>query len=143
MEYAFWDSSSIVPLCVQETSTARARLLARRYLIIAWWATPIEVRGAFGRSLRRGEISSNGQVQALVLLEDLRRKWREIQPDIQIRQRAEELVDRFPLTAADALQVAAAWIWCGGHPHTKVFISGDRRLLEIVSQLGFTVLETS
>ena len=142
MEYAFWDSSSIVPLCVQEPATANARTLARKYGITVWWATPIEVRSAFGRSFRNGQVSSNGRVQAVVALEDLRRTWREILPDIQIRQRAEEIVERFPLTAADALQVGAAWICCSGHPRNRVFISGDRRLLEVVGQLGFTIVET-
>ena len=142
MEYAFWDSSSIVPLCVHEPSTANARVVARRYGITVWWATPVEVRGAFGRALRMQQISSKDQVSALVVLDDLRTKWREILPDIQIRQRAEELVERFPLTAADGWQVGAAWIWCSGHPRNRVFISGDRHLLEIVGQLGFTTIET-
>jgi hypothetical protein len=35
----------------------------------------------------------------------------------------------------------AAWTWCGGHPRNRVFISGDRRLLEIVEQLGFKIVE--
>lgn len=142
MDHAFWDSSSIVPLCTHEPTTAIARRLARKYGITVWWATPLEVRGAFARSLRMGLIAPKDQLQALVVLESLRRKWREILPDIQIRQRAEEFVERFPLTAADSLQAGAAWIWCGGHPHNRVFISGDVRLLEIVRQLGFTAIET-
>lgn len=107
-----------------------------------WWATSIEVRGAFAKSVRSAQIPSNSQVQAQVALENLRRTWREIQPNAEIRARAEELVERFPLTAADALQAGAAWIWCGGHPRNRVFISGDGRLLEIVGQLGFTPIAT-
>lgn len=142
MEYAFWDSSSIVPLCVREPRTATARVQARKYGITVWWATPLEARNAFARSLRLGQITSKDQVQAILVLEDLRRKWREILPHDQVRQRAEELIDRFPLTAADALQVGAAWIWCGGHPRSRAFISGDVRMLETVGQLGFTTIET-
>ena len=142
MDHAFWDSSSIVPLCVQEPSTALTRMLVRKYGVTVWWASAIEVRGTFARALRMGQITSSVQVQALVALDHLRRTWREIQPTVQIRQRAEELVERFPLSAADALQAGAAWIWCSGHPRNRVFISGDRRLLEIVAQLGFTAIET-
>lgn len=142
MESAFWDSSSIVPLCVQEPSTANARMLAGKYGLTVWWATTVEVRGAIGRAVRMGQLSSKGQVQGVIALANLRAAWREILPDNQIRQRAEELVERFPLTGADAMQVAAAWVWCGGHPKNRVFISGDRRLLDIVPQLGFSIHAT-
>ena len=77
----------------------------------------------------------------MVVLEDLRHKWREILPGIQIRQRAEELIDRFPLTASDALQVAAAWVGCQGHPRNRPLISGDLQLLNAARQLGFNAIE--
>lgn len=142
MDYAFWDSSSIVPICVNEPATKNARMLAGKHGIVVWWATPVEVRGAFGRSLRMSQITSKDQVQALVVLEHLRSGWREIQPDLQVRQRAEELVERFPLTAADALQLGAAWIWCNGNPRNRILISGDVHLVEVAGQLGFTAIQT-
>jgi len=89
-----------------------------------------------------GQITPNGQVQALVALDNLRQSWREIMAAIPIRLRAEELVERFPLTTGDALQLAAAWIWCDGHPRNRVVISGDRRLLEVAGQLGFATIGT-
>jgi hypothetical protein len=45
------------------------------------------------------------------------------------------------MTAADAFQLAAAWIWCEGHPHNRTFISGDKQLLDAARKLGFTAIE--
>jgi uncharacterized protein len=140
MDYAFWDSSALVPLCLQQEATPQAQLLSTQYRITVWWATSIEMRGAFARLLRVGQLSPNGQVVAQVELEHFRNAWREIEPTERLREQAERLVDRFPLKAADAQQLAAALAWCSGRPRLRAFISGDAQLLEAAAQLGFRTL---
>ena len=140
MVTAFWDSSAIVPLCLEQSSTAAARELAAQFGLVVWWAVAVEVRSAVARLVRMRQISSRGQVQAILLLDQLRDDWREIRPIEQVRERAEQLLDRFPLHAVDALQLAAAWIWCEGHPRNRRFISGDVQLLEAARKLGFAAL---
>ena len=44
---------------------------------------------------------------------------------------------RYPLKAADALQLAAAWTWCSGKAASCVFISADAQLLDAAGQVGF------
>lgn len=141
MEDAFWDSSSLVPLCTVQPSTPSVRALSRQYSKAVWWAAPVEVHSAIARLARMGEITANGHVQAIVKLEDLRRNWTEIFPDDEVRDRAELMLDRHPLTAADAMQLAAAWIWCDGHPRSRVFISGDAQLLNAAEQAGFHAMQ--
>jgi len=141
MEYAFWDASALVPLCVMQRTTHAAQALSEQYRMVVWWSTPIEVRGAFARLVRMGQLISNGQVQAQVTLEKLRSIWREVDPSENLREQAERLVDRFPLKAADALQLAAALAWCGGRTKGQVFISGDTQLLDAARQLGFHGIE--
>lgn len=75
-----------------------------------------------------------------VRLEKLRRGWRELQPSEALRAQAELYLERFPLKAADALQLAAAFIWCSGKLEKCVFISGDVQLLEAARQAGFQVV---
>lgn len=140
MVTAFWDSSAIVPMCTQQPSTASARALTKEFGVVVWWATAVEVRSAIARLIRMRQISSRGQVQAILLLDRLRNDWREIRPTDHVRERAEQLLDRFPLHAADALQLAAAWIWCQGHPRDRRFISGDAQLLDAARKLGFVSL---
>lgn len=137
MEPAFWDASALVPLCVLQLTSPKAEALSKVYGVVVWWATPVEVRGAFARLLRVGQLTSTGNVHALVILAELRSKWREIAPDPSLRDQAERLLDRFTLKAADALQLAAALAWTSGRPRARAFISGDAQLLEAARQLGF------
>ncbi len=61
--------------------------------------------------------------------------------EVAVRDRAESLVDRFQLTAAVALQLAAALTWRLGHPRSRPFLSGDAHLLDAARQLGFQGIE--
>ena len=141
MEYAFWDSSALVPLCVEQDATPQAESLAERYRMMVWWAAPVEMRSAFARLLRMGQITSKGRVEAQIALEGLRAVWREVEPGPALREQAERLIERFPLRAADALQLAAALTWRMGRPQGRVFVSGDLPLLEAARELGFTGME--
>jgi predicted nucleic acid-binding protein len=107
------------------------------YRVVVWWSTPVELRGAFARLLRTGELNHAGYGFANKALELLRLSWREIEPTKELRTRAESLLDWFPLKSADALQLAAALAWCGDRPQGRPFISGDKQLLSAASQLGF------
>jgi predicted nucleic acid-binding protein len=141
MDYAFWDTSALIPLCVKQQATPVVESLSAQYLMAVWWSTPVEMRGAFARLARMGQLTPNGLVQAQVTLEELRSIWQEVDPSEPLREQAERLVDRFPLKAADAQQLAAAMVWCIGRPKGRVFISGDSQLLETAWQLGFHAVE--
>lgn len=141
MEPAFWDSSSLVPLCVIQPSTPMVEALSKRYKMIVWWAAPVEMQGALARLVRMSQLSAAGQTQGQIVLETLRHSWREVAPHDRLRERAESLLDQFPLTAADALQLAAALAWCVGHPRNRPFICCDTQLLDAARQLGFQGIE--
>jgi predicted nucleic acid-binding protein len=65
-----------------------------------------------------------------------------MQPSEMLRSQAEVFLLQFPLRAADALQLAAAWIWSSGIPQQCVFISGDAQLLEAAQKLEFQIVST-
>jgi hypothetical protein len=90
------------------------------------------------RLLRLGQLAPGGSVQAQVVLNELRSQWREIAPNQPLRDHAERLLDRIPLKAADSLQLAAAFTWTSDRPRGRAFVSGDSRLPEAASELGFT-----
>lgn len=141
MEYAFWDSSALVPLCITQRSTPQAKALSANYGMAVWWLTAVEIRSAFARELRMGQLTPNGLVQAQITLDRLRDNWREQEPTEAVREQAERLIDRFPLKAADALQLAAAMGWCLKRPTGRPFISGDGQLLESARALGFLTIQ--
>ena len=80
MEPAFWGSSALVPLCVQKQTSAIVRRLLRQHEMVVWWSTPVEMRSAFARLLRTGQLISSEHVSAGQALGQLRRGWRELQP---------------------------------------------------------------
>lgn len=57
-----------------------------------------------------------------------------------LRAEAERFLDRYPLKAADALQLAAAFAWCGGNPEGRKFICLDRQLNRAAESEGFEIL---
>ena len=49
----FWDSSAIIPLCVDEAPSVRVKRLAEEdSALIVWWGTPIECYSALARRRR-------------------------------------------------------------------------------------------
>ena len=91
---AFWDTSALVPLCVQQRPSPAARLLVQQYSIAVWWATPVEMRSAFERLLRMGHLTYPEHATAGQRLERLRRSWRELQPSEALRAHAEGFLTR-------------------------------------------------
>jgi predicted nucleic acid-binding protein len=139
MTVAFWDASVLVTLCVNQTPTPQAILFQRKYRIAVWWATHVEIASALASSLRRQEITPNEFAQAKLQADGLARLWDVIEPSAKIALDARTLLERYPLRAADALQLAAALEWCEGKPKSNVFLSFDRRLREAAGLAGFTL----
>ena len=140
MNPAFWDTSALVSLCVQQQPTPAIRQMTQQYGMAVWWATPVEMRSAFERLLRMGQLTPSEYADAGTRLEKLRRGWRELQPSEALRAQAETFLMSHPLKAADALQLAAALTWCAGNSRSCVFISGDTQLLSAARQVGFQTI---
>jgi predicted nucleic acid-binding protein len=134
---AFWDASALVPLCVRQGITPQVVALYENYEAVVWWANPIEIASALARLLRMKQLDSSAWAKSRRLASDLADAWSVIQPSDALRARATQLVDRYDLRAADALQLAAALEWCEGVPQGKVFLAADQRLRETAILSGF------
>ena len=138
---AFWDTSAIVPLCCHQPQTAQAARMGRVYSRrTVWWATRVEAASSFHRLLRNNELNRTGLEQALERLKLLRRAWNEVQPSDDIREHAERLLAVHKLRAADALQLAAAHVWCRHRPRGRHFVGSDGNLSSAAEAEGFTVI---
>ena len=137
----FWDTSAIVPLCVQEPTSAVVKdVLIRDEDMVVWWGTRTECISALTRQVREGNLTSLDERNARYVLHTLAQSWTEILPSEALRSTAERLVALHPLRAADALQLAAALLWCQGDTTGQGFVTFDRRLREAGYREGFTVL---
>jgi predicted nucleic acid-binding protein len=137
---AFWDSSALVPLCIQENTSRQVRSHLRKFAPVVWWASLVEVHSAVARLHRNGAVNDVEKQGALSRLALLRRSWREILPDDSLRELASKLLNVYTLRASDSLQLAAALTWCQQQPAQRRFISGDQRLCEAAETAGFVVI---
>ena len=137
---AFWDTSALVPFCVQERTSNKVKALSKRYDLVVWWSTAVEIRSAIARLHRSGELDDAGRQAALARLSVLRQSWREILPSDKLRAQAEVLLDAYSLRAADSLQLASAMIWCRQRSTLQPFVSSDGSLCRAATQAGFAVL---
>ena len=143
MTPAFWDASALVPLCVLQESSAEVFRLIEAYSVVVWWATPVEMRSAFQRLLRTGQLTESEYATAGLRFDYLRRGWRELEPSELIRTDAQRLLIDHTLKASDSLQLAAALIWSSSGPQSLTFIAGDGQLLYAARRVGFQAMATS
>jgi predicted nucleic acid-binding protein len=136
----YWDASGIVPLLVEEASTAdRQSILDTDSVIVTWWATRVECASALGRLRREGSLDEAGFGAALRRLTTYAASWAEVEPSAAVRRTALRLLRVHPLRAADALQLSAALAASYGDPSTLAFISGDARLSTAAEIEGFAL----
>jgi uncharacterized protein len=139
---AFWDTSALVPLCCFQPQSAQARQVARSYSRqVVWWGTIIEAVSSLSRLTREGTLTIDDSKQAFARLDYLRSRWNEVQPTEEVRERAERLLRIHRLRAADALQLAAALVWCEGRPRGRALIGADGNLSEAAGAEGFTIIQ--
>jgi predicted nucleic acid-binding protein len=137
---AYWDSSALVALCVTQPASARFQVWANQFGVVAWWATHTEVYGAIARLHRSNELNDVERLAAIDRLEFLGREWDQIDPIDAVRFEATRVHDRYSLRSADALQLAAALVWCRNRPVGRTFLCADKRLIEAAALAGFAVL---
>ena len=136
----FWDSSAIVPLLVYEDATDAALARVREDPQIAvWWGTPVECASALAR-LERDGAPADRVAEAFTRLDSLAGAWIEVEPHDDVRAVARRLLRVHPLRAADALQLAAAYIVAEGRPATLEVLTLDDRVRHAALKEGFIAL---
>lgn len=136
----FWDTSGLVPLLLeQETTREVEAFLAQDPDIAAWWGTSIECRSAAARLRREERLTVGEEERVLEIMDALRASWLEILPSEEVRSTAHRLLRVHALTAADALQLAAAIVWAGSSDRAE-FVTYDQRLALAARLEGFRVM---
>src|SRR5450432_2766723 len=136
----FWDTSALVPLCVRESRSAHALSLHRQYEAVVWWAATVEVASALARLSRMKLLSPEDWVQAQTTASVFANAWTVVAPSNAVRAKAQQIVERYDLRAADAFQLAAALEWCSEAPQGRKFLTADVRLFRAAILSGFDAL---
>jgi len=137
----YWDSSALIPLVVQERSTAAMRsLLEADGDVVTWWASRVEAASALARLEREAALEARALRAALTRLEALAETWAEVAPTDVVREHAVRLLRVHPLRSAAAFQLASAIIAAEHRPPTVPLVTLGRRLGEAALREGFPVL---
>lgn len=138
----FWDASAIVPLLVAEAATRRLQALAAKdAAMLVWWGSEVECVSALARLERDGALSPQAITHALERLRRLAAGWHEVDPSDAIREAAARFLRVHPLRAADALQLAAAFLAAERRPASLEMVTLDDRLGTVARKEGFAVIQ--
>lgn len=137
----FWDSSAVVPLVVTQATSAQAdEWLSEDGEVVLWTLTPTEVVSALRRLVREGAVAEEVAEDAEARSEELAAASHLVVDVETVKAQARRLLRLHALRAADALQLAAAIEWAGGHPAQRLLHTFDERLGRAAVREGFAVV---
>jgi predicted nucleic acid-binding protein len=130
-----------VPLLVVEPTPRDLQALARHDSdMLVWWGSELERVAALGRLERAAALDAKAVALALDRLKKLANGWHEIEPNEIVGETAMRFLRVHPLRAADALQLAAAFIAAERRPASLQVITLDERLADADRREGFALL---
>ena len=144
MASVYLDTSALVKLYIEEEGTERVTALTAErddVQVIVLDITLIESRSAVRRRQREGDIPRADADRLLERMEEDAAVSFLLQPSTSaVMEEAARLIDRHPLRAYDALQLAGCLV-AGQHmPGPLTFVCADTRLCEAARSEGLTTL---
>ena len=144
MASVYLDTSALVKLYIEEAGTARITALTAEHQdvqVIILDISLIESRSAVRRRQREGDIPSADADRVLRRMEDDAAAAFLLQPSTSaVMEEAARLIDRHPLRAYDALQLAGCLVAGQDVPGPLTFVCADSRLCEAASLEGVPTL---
>lgn len=137
--WAYFDSSAVVKLYVQESGRAAVLRLLRQHEVVASAILPVEIRGALRRRAAENVIESSRLPAALQQLASDRAQWNLLAVSTEILERAEQIVASHAVRTLDAIHIASAQEFAGRLQTRVPFISADHRQCESAAAVGLTV----
>ena len=138
----FWDASAIVPLLMTEAATKALQGRAgTEPAMLVWWATEVECASAIARLERDGAFDAAAVNESFDRLRRLGEGWHEVEPSDAVREAAVRFLRVHPLRAADALQLAAAFVAAERRPSSLEIVTLDERLAAAARKEGFVLTE--
>jgi uncharacterized protein len=140
----FWDASAIVPLLIAEASTRRLQAFAANDPeMLVWWGSAVECASALARLERSAALDARAAALAFDRLKQLASGWHDVEPSDIVRETATRFLRVHPLRAADALQLAAAFVAAEQRPASLEMITLDDRLASAAQKEGFAVVDVA
>lgn len=141
---AYLDTSALLKLYIEEDGTDRVTHVvedAEDGQVVILDLAPVEARSAIRRRQREGDIDGADADRVLRRIEDDASSLFLVQPSTSaVMEEAARLIERHPLRAYDALQLAGCLVVRQGMPGPVTFVCADGRLCEAAANEGLTTL---
>ena len=137
---AYFDTSALIPLVVQEAGSERAgRVWDEAERVVTVRIAYPEGRAALARARHLGRLTGRGTRTARNGFEDLWSQLDRVEVTAMLAQRAGDLADQFALRGYDAVHLAAAETLTDPD---LVLVAGDGELCAAAAALGLAVART-
>lgn len=137
----YWEASALVPLIIAETKSGWARdRFSEDDQIITWAWTRTEIVSAIERRTREGTLTRLQRRNVLRQFDVFASHWDEVTDILSVRARANLLLARHSLRAADAGQLAAALLVQEQLSSPLTFVCLDQRLSIAAELEGLDVM---
>jgi predicted nucleic acid-binding protein len=137
--WAYFDSSAVVKVYVQENGRTAVLRLLRQHEVVASAILPVEIRGALRRRAAENVIERSRLHAALQQVAKDRAQWNLLAVSTEILERAEQIVASYTVRTLDAIHIASAQEFAGRLRARVPFISADHRQIEAATATGLSV----
>ncbi|MES1241152.1 MAG: PIN domain-containing protein [Acidobacteriota bacterium] len=111
--------------------------------VAVWWGAEVECASAAARLERMGKLTAAETSDVFQQLQKLAQVWHLVDPVETIRVSAKRFLRVHDIRAADALQLAAAFLAAEGRPASLEVVCLDDRLVTAARREGFQVVDRS
>ncbi len=139
-ESAYFDTSVLLKNYIEEAGSARARRFLRRYRVLSSIIAPVEAVSAVSRRRRAGELIATQFDTLIARLRADRVHWELVELGSRVLEQAEQLLQRAPLRALDAVHIASALIIQTDSGTALPFATADARQRDGAIGAGLHVL---
>jgi predicted nucleic acid-binding protein len=109
--------------------------------MLAWWGSAVECASALARLERDAALDSRSAELAFQRLRLIADAWHEVEPSELVRENAVRFLRVHSLRAADALQLAAAFVAAERRPASLQVVTLDERLADAMRKEGFVLID--
>ena len=139
--WAYFDTSVIVKLYVEEVGSQEVGALVRRYRLLSSVLLPLEVSSAFARRKDSGELSPGDFRIGLGRFQDDRQFFEWVELTQAVRHRVESFLQTHAIRTLDAIHIASALVFKERAEIAALpFVTGDRRQLLAAQALGLETI---
>jgi len=127
---AYFDSSVLVKLYLDESAFGYARRLARKYRVVSSAIGPAEVISSLRRRFAAGQVTGAQFATLLASVQEDRANWELVDLDARVIERAEKVILSALVRTLDALHIASAILFRQRSGIRVPFVTGDVRQRE-------------